>query len=36
MHAIQAMAAMERGRHVYVQKPLTHDIAEARQLTEAA
>ena len=36
MHAIQAMAAMERGKHVYVQKPLTHDIAEARQLTEAA
>ena len=36
MHAIQSMAAMERGKHVYVQKPLTHDIAEARQLTEAA
>lgn len=36
MHAIQAMAAMEKGKHVYVQKPLTHDIAEARQLTEAA
>lgn len=36
MHAIQAMNAIERGKHVYVQKPLTHDIAEARQLTEAA
>jgi predicted dehydrogenase len=36
MHAIQAMAAMERGQHVYVQKPLTHDIAEARELTLAA
>ena len=36
MHAIQALAAMERGKHVYVQKPLTHDIYEARQLTEAA
>ncbi len=36
MHAVQAMAAMELGKHVYVQKPLTHDIAEARQLTEAA
>lgn len=36
MHAIQALAAMERGKHVYVQKPLTHDIFEARQLTEAA
>ena len=36
MHAIQTMAAMEMGKHVYVQKPLTHDIYEARQLTEAA
>jgi len=36
MHAIQTLAAMELGKHVYVQKPLTHDIAEARQLTEAA
>ena len=36
MHAVQALAAMELGKHVYVQKPLTHDIAEARQLTEAA
>ena len=36
MHAIQALAAMQLGKHVYVQKPLTHDIAEARQLTEAA
>ncbi len=35
-HAVQAMAAMELGKHVYVQKPLTHDIYEARQLTEAA
>ncbi len=36
MHAIQALGAMELGKHVYVQKPLTHDIYEARQLTEAA
>ncbi|SIO45240.1 Gfo/Idh/MocA family protein [Chitinophaga niabensis] len=35
-HAIQAMAAMQLGKHVYVQKPLTHDIYEARMLTEAA
>lgn len=35
-HAIQALAAMEMGKHVYVQKPLTHDIYEARRLTEAA
>jgi len=36
MHGIQALAAMQMGKHVYVQKPLTHDIYEARQLTEAA
>ena len=36
MHAIQAMAAMQMGKHVYVQKPLSHDIYEARKLTEAA
>ncbi|CAN5304655.1 Gfo/Idh/MocA family oxidoreductase [soil metagenome] len=35
-HAVQAMAAMKLGKHVYVQKPLTHDIFEARMLTEAA
>ncbi len=36
MHAVQAMAAMQLGKHVYVQKPLTHDIYEARMLTKAA
>jgi predicted dehydrogenase len=35
-HAIATMAAMQLGKHVYVQKPLTHDIYEARMLTEAA
>jgi predicted dehydrogenase len=35
-HAIVAYHAMSLGKHVYVQKPLTHDIAEARMLTEAA
>jgi len=35
-HAIIALAAMQRHKHVYVQKPLTHDIYEARMLTEAA
>ena len=35
-HAVQAMAAMQLGKHVYVQKPLTHDVWEARMLTEAA
>ncbi|MCW8311684.1 Gfo/Idh/MocA family protein [Sphingobacterium thalpophilum] len=35
-HAIQALAAMQLGKHVYVQKPLTHDVWEARALTHAA
>jgi len=35
-HAPAAMRAIRRGLHVYVQKPLTHNIWEARQLTEAA
>ena len=35
-HAVQTLAAMQLGKHVYVQKPLTHDIYEARILTEAA
>jgi predicted dehydrogenase len=36
MHACAAMWAMERGKHVYVEKPLTRTIWEARLLTEAA
>lgn len=35
-HAIAAMAAMNRGKHVYVQKPLTWSIYEARVLAETA
>lgn len=35
-HAVVAMAAMQMGKHVYVQKPLTHSVYEARMLTEAA
>jgi predicted dehydrogenase len=35
-HAVAAMAAMRRGKHVYVQKPLTRTVFEARTLTEAA
>jgi predicted dehydrogenase len=35
-HAVAAMAAMQMGKHVYVQKPLTHSVYEARMLTEAA
>ena len=36
LHGVAAMTAMSLGKHVYVQKPLTHNIYEARQLTEAA
>lgn len=35
-HAIITLGAMQLKKHVYVQKPLTHDIYEARILTEAA
>lgn len=35
-HAIQALGAMRMGKHVYLQKPIAHDIYEARILTEAA
>ncbi len=35
-HAVIAMAAMQLGKHVYVQKPMTHSVFEARKLTEAA
>src|SRR5512142_831315 len=35
-HAVIASAAMELGKHVYVQKPLTTTVAEARGLAEKA
>lgn len=35
-HAIQALAAMQLGKHVFVQKPMAHDLYEARILTQAA
>ncbi len=36
MHATIALAAMDLGKHVYVEKPLTWSIAEARQLARKA
>jgi predicted dehydrogenase len=35
-HAFASMAAIKRGKHVYCEKPLTHSVWEARQLTTAA
>lgn len=35
-HAVAALAAMERGKHVYVEKPLARTVWETRLLTEAA
>ncbi|HNV02037.1 MAG TPA: Gfo/Idh/MocA family oxidoreductase [Vicinamibacterales bacterium] len=35
-HAVVAMAAMQRGLHVYVQKPIAHAVWEARLMTETA
>jgi predicted dehydrogenase len=35
-HAVIAMEAMGRGKHIYLQKPLTHSVHEARLLTETA
>lgn len=36
MHAAAAMSALNAGKHVYCQKPLTHDVYEARKLAETA
>jgi predicted dehydrogenase len=35
-HALAAKAAMERGLHVYVQKPLTYTVREGRMLLDLA
>jgi len=35
-HAVVSMAAMRARKHVYCQKPLTHDVYEARMLARAA
>ncbi len=34
-HAVITLAAMKAGKHVYTQKPLTHDVHEARVLAKA-
>lgn len=36
MHAPAAFEAMKRKLHVFCEKPLTHEVYEARRLTEAA
>ncbi len=36
MHYLPALMAIQRGKHVYVQKPLTHTVEEARRLRSAA
>ncbi|MFV1968692.1 MAG: Gfo/Idh/MocA family protein, partial [Pirellulaceae bacterium] len=35
-HAVITMAALQMGKHVYCEKPLTYSVAEARRVTEAA
>ena len=35
-HAFATLPALQRGKHVYCEKPLTHNIKEARLITEAA
>ncbi|MFQ5631708.1 MAG: Gfo/Idh/MocA family protein [bacterium] len=35
-HFIIAMAAIQMGKHAFVQKPLTHSVSEARMLAKAA
>jgi len=35
-HAVATMKALQMGKHCYTQKPLTHDVWEARQLVNEA
>src|SRR5262249_23897687 len=36
MHAIASITAMRMGKHCYCEKPLTHDVWEARQMKDVA
>jgi predicted dehydrogenase len=36
MHFAIAYSAIQKGKHVYCQKPMCHDVAEVRALTEAS
>ena len=36
VHAFASMAAIQLGKHVYCEKPLTHSVWEARQIAQAA
>ena len=36
MHAAMGMSALQMGKHLYGQKPLTHDLFETRRLTKVA
>jgi predicted dehydrogenase len=35
-HAVAAIAAIQRGKHVYCEKPLAHSVAECRAMAKAA
>lgn len=35
-HALGAIWAMQAGKHVYVEKPISHEVAEGRRVVEAA
>jgi predicted dehydrogenase len=36
LHAFATLEAIQRGKHVYCEKPLTHSVWEARRVAEAA
>jgi len=36
IHAVAAMAAIKKGKHVFCEKPLAHSLVEVRTITEAA